>query len=288
MTTKDLPSERPADPADWISSIAFIGGGNMASALIGGLLRQGLRAAQIRVVEPLAEAREQLAAQFGLLAQASAGPNLRGSRLTVWAVKPQVFREAAQAVAPYVGDSTQLSVAAGIGSDSIASWLGTDQVIRAMPNTPALIGKGITALFARSGAGDEERRLVERVLAPTGELLWVAEEAMLDAVTAISGSGPAYVYYFIETMTQAGVQMGLGAKQAERLAISTFVGASSMAQSAGEAPGVLRQRVTSEGGTTHAAISSMEADGLPEILIRALQAARQRAADMGREFGAAP
>ena len=124
--------------------------------------------------------------------------------------------------------------------------------------------------------------------APTGELLWVAEEAMLDAVTAISGSGPAYVYYFIETMTQAGVQMGLGAKQAERLAISTFVGASSMAQTAGEAPSVLRQRVTSKGGTTHAAISSMEADGLPEILIRALLAARQRAADIGREFGAAP
>ena len=287
MNLEDSPSESGSHRPDWISSIAFVGGGNMATALIGGLLRQGVRPAQIKVVEPMAEARQRLAEKFAVLAQTSAGAQLRGSELVVWAVKPQNFHEAAKQTAAYTGSSLHLSVAAGIGSDSIASWLGTDRVIRAMPNTPALIGKGITALYARPGVAAADRQLVERVIQPTGAQLWVDQESQLDAVTALSGSGPAYVYFFIEAMTQAGSEMGLSRAQAQQLAISTFAGASALAQASDETPSVLRQRVTSKGGTTHAAISSMEKDQLQAILIRALHAARDRAAEMGREFGAA-
>ena len=283
------PSPAQAEPiasALSVGSIAFIGGGNMANALIGGLLRQGLRASQIKVVEPFAEARERLATQFKVLAQASSGPQLRGSDLVVWAVKPQTFREAAEQAAPYTAESLHLSVAAGIRSDSIARWLGSERVVRCMPNTPALIGKGIAGLFARPGVGAQDRTLAEQVLQPSGDLLWVNEEPMLDAVTALSGSGPAYVFYFIEAMMQAGQDMGLNAPQARQLAIATFAGAAALAQASEEPPSLLRERVTSKGGTTQAALSSMEADQVKAALVRAMQAARQRAAEMGDEFGA--
>ena len=276
----------PTASALSVGSIAFIGGGNMANALIGGLLRQGLRASQIKVVEPFAEARERLATQFKVLAQASSGPQLRGSDLVVWAVKPQTFREAAAQTAPYTTESLHLSVAAGIRSDSIARWLGSERVVRCMPNTPALIGKGITGLFARPGVGAKDRTLAEQVLQPSGELLWVSEEPMLDAVTALSGSGPAYVFYFLEAMMQAGQDMGLNAPQARQLAIATFAGAAALAQASEEPLSLLRERVTSKGGTTQAALSSMEADQVKAALVRAMQAARQRAAEMGDEFGA--
>ncbi len=282
-----LPDGDGAAPSSQIGSIAFIGGGNMASALIGGLLRHGLRPAQIKVVEPFAEARERLAANYSVLAQASSGPHLRGADLVVWAVKPQQFREAAGQAAPYTSSSLHLSVAAGIRSDSIAGWLGTERIVRCMPNTPALIGKGITALFARPGAGEQDKHLAERVIQPTGEHFWVPEESLLDAVTALSGSGPAYVFYFIEAMIDAGLAMGLDGAQAQRLAIATFSGASALAQASDEPPSVLRQRVTSKGGTTDAAISSMDADQVKVLLVRAMLAAQRRAAEMGDEFGAA-
>ena len=277
----------PTASALSVGSIAFIGGGNMANALIGGLLRQGLRASQIKVVEPFAEARERLATQFKVLAQASSGPQLRGSDLVVWAVKPQTFREAATQTAPYTTESLHLSVAAGIRSDSIARWLGSERVVRCMPNTPALIGKGITGLFARPGVGAKDRTLAEQVLQPSGELLWVSEEPMLDAVTALSGSGPAYVFYFLEAMMQAGQDMGLNAPQARQLAIATFAGAAALAQASEEPLSLLRERVTSKGGTTQAALSSMETDQVKAALVRAMQAARKRAVEMGDEFGAA-
>ena len=280
------PSTAPASP-EGIASIAFIGGGNMASALIGGLLRQGLRPSQIKVVEPFADARERLSTQFKVLAQASAGPQLHGSDLVVWAVKPQTFREAAAQAAPYTAESLHLSVAAGIRSDSIARWLGSERVVRCMPNTPALIGKGITGLFARPGVSAQDRALAEQVLAPSGELIWVKDEPMLDAVTALSGSGPAYVFYFIEAMMQAGQDMGFDAQQARQLAIATFSGAAALAQASEEPPSLLRERVTSKGGTTHAALTSMQADQVKSALVRAMQAARKRAAEMGDEFGAA-
>ena len=267
--------------------IAFIGGGNMASAIIGGLIRQGMAASQIDVVEPWAEARERLQAQFGIAARPEAGPALARAALVVWAVKPQTFKEAALAVRPHSGAALHLSVAAGIRSDSIAAWLGNERIVRSMPNTPALVGKGMTALFARPAVTDADRALVERVISTTGEFLWVQEEAQLDAVTALSGSGPAYVFFFLEAMTEAGLEMGLTREQAHRLAVGTFVGASALAQASEEPPEVLRERVTSKGGTTHAAITAMQHDGVNALFIKALHAARQRARELGDEFGSA-
>jgi pyrroline-5-carboxylate reductase len=265
--------------------IAFIGGGNMASAIIGGLIKEGIPASRIEVVEPFAEARARLEAQFGLAAEAAPGPMLEEAGLVVWAVKPQTFKDAALQARPYTGQALHLSVAAGIRSESIAQWLGTDNVVRTMPNTPALVGKGMAALFARPGVSPEGREVVERVVATTGEFLWVDQEDQLDAVTALSGSGPAYVFYFIEAMTQAGTDMGLSRAQAHKLAVGTFVGASELARASTEQPEVLRERVTSKGGTTFAAISSMEKDGMKALFIRAMQAARQRANELGNEFG---
>ncbi|TAM35498.1 MAG: pyrroline-5-carboxylate reductase [Burkholderiaceae bacterium] len=267
--------------------IAFIGGGNMASAIIGGLIKQGVAPDRIGVVEPFAQARDRLQSQFGLTAQATPTAALEQVALVVWAVKPQTFREAALPVAPHTRGALHLSVAAGIRSDSIARWLGTERVVRAMPNTPALIGKGMTALFARAAVADADRQRVEHVMTPTGDCLWVEQEVQLDAVTALSGSGPAYVFYFIEAMTQAGVDMGLPHAQAQRLAVGTFVGASELARASEDPPEVLRQRVTSRGGTTYAAITSMEKDNVKQSFMRAMQAARQRAHELGDEFGSA-
>ncbi len=268
-------------------AIAFIGGGNMASAIIGGLLRQGMAAGQIEVVEPVQAARTALHEQHGVQAQAEAGAQLQRAGLVVWAVKPQTFREAARQVAPHTRQALHLSVAAGIRSSSIAHWLESKRVVRAMPNTPALIGQGMTALYARPGVHAAERQRVEQVLAATGELLWVGDEAQLDAVTALSGSGPAYVFYFLEAMVQAGVDMGLPRDQAHRLAVGTFAGASELARRSNEAPAVLRERVTSKGGTTYAALQSLEQGGVQQHFMRALQAARQRAHELGDEFGGA-
>ena len=267
------------------SHITFIGGGNMASAIIGGLLRQGMTTRQIDVVEPYAEARDKLQAQFGITALHGPGPALAKASLVVWAVKPQTFKEAALQTRFHTKQALHLSVAAGIRSDSIASWLGTQRIVRAMPNTPALVGKGMTALFGRPAVTDADRDLVNRVITPTGRFLWVTDETQLDAVTALSGSGPAYVFYFLEAMTQAGVDMGLSPEQAHRLAVGTFVGASELAAASDEAPEVLRQRVTSKGGTTHAAIVSMEQDQVKNAVMRALHAARHRARELGDEFG---
>jgi len=267
--------------------IAFIGGGNMASAIIGGLLKQGLPAGQIQVVEPFAEQRAKLAQQFGVQVHESAGAPLASAGLVVWAVKPQVFKEAAQQTRAHTQTALHLSVAAGVRSDSIARWLDTERVVRAMPNTPALVGKGMTALFARGAASGADRQVIEKVLKPTGECLWLAEESQLDAVTALSGSGPAYVFYFIEAMIEAGVAMGLPAAQARQLAIGTFVGASALAQASDDPPQELRARVTSKGGTTFAALTSMEQDGVKAQFMRAIEAARQRATELGNEFGGA-
>jgi pyrroline-5-carboxylate reductase len=256
----------------------------MASAIIGGLIRQGVPAASFEVVEPLAQARDRLAGDFGIAAQAQAGPALARCRVIVWAVKPQSFAEAAQPVRGLAPGALHLSVAAGIPSGSIARWLGTERVVRAMPNTPALVGKGVTGLFAREAAADE-RQLVEQVLAPTGELIWVDTEDALDTVTAVSGSGPAYVFYFIEALAEAGVELGLTPQQAHRFAVGTFTGASALAASASEPPEALRSRVTSKGGTTYAAITSMDGADIKARFKAAIRAAHQRAAELGKEFG---
>jgi len=265
--------------------VAFIGGGNMATAIIGGLVDQGMPLANIHVVEPFDRARIRLENQLGVHSSEAADEKLLDCQAIVWAVKPQSFKEAAQPVAAFTANALHLSVAAGIRSDSVARWLGTQRVARAMPNTPALVGKGMTGLYAGPAVSAADRQLVESLLQPTGELLWLEHEAQLDAVTALSGSGPAYVFYFIETMAKAGVEMGLSYPQARHLAVATFTGASALAHSADDSLEVMRQRVTSKGGTTHAAIASLEKDGIQPAFIRALWAAHRRAGELGDEFG---
>lgn len=270
---------------DSLPPVAFVGGGNMASAILGGLRKAGLPAAHFEVVEPWAEARDRLARDFGIAAAAEAGPALARCGLVVWAVKPQAFAEATAPVRPFTGEALHLSVAAGIPSQSIAAWLGTERVVRAMPNTPALVGQGMTGLFARAAVDAAGRAQVEQLLAPTGQLLWVEPESALDAVTALSGSGPAYVFFFLEAMAAAGVEMGLTPEQAHRLAVGTFTGASALAAASTESPTVLRERVTSKGGTTHAAITSMQAAGVQDSIRAAIHAAQRRAGELAAEFG---
>ena len=267
--------------------IAFIGGGNMASAIIGGLIRQGMTPEQITVVEPFAETAAKLHKDFGITALPAAGPALAQASMVVWAVKPQVFSEAAAPVKAHTLQALHLSVAAGIRTDSICRWLGTERVVRSMPNTPALVGQGMTALYPCPSVTAQDKALVEKVIATTGQFLWVGQEAHLDAVTALSGSGPAYVFFFLEAMTEAGVGMGLSAEQAYQLAVATFAGASSLAAASTEPAEILRQRVTSKGGTTYAAITSMEAAGIKPAFVKAMQAAEQRARELGDEFGKA-
>ena len=268
-------------------AVAFIGGGNMASAIIGGLLRQGTPASRIQVVEPLEEQRARLVQQFGIEANAGPGAWLSRAGMVVWAVKPQTFKDAALQGRLHTQAALHLSVAAGIRSGSIAHWLGSERVVRAMPNTPALIGQGVTALFGRDAVMPSDRFAVQDVIQTTGEYVWLDNEAQLDAVTALSGSGPAYVFYFIEAMVEAGVDMGLSRQQAHQLATATFVGSSALAKASSDTPQVLRARVTSSGGTTQAAMISMERDGVKAMFIRAMQAAQQRARELGDEFGSA-
>lgn len=272
-------------PSNTPQTLAFIGGGNMASAIIGGLIKQGTPANRILVIEPFEEARQRLQTQFGVRVLAAADATLTDAGLVIWAIKPQTFKEAAQQTRKFCANALHLSVAAGIRSDSIASWLSTDRVVRAMPNTPALVGLGQTGLFARTAVTPTDKAWIEQVVATTGALLWVKDEPLLDAVTAISGSGPAYVFFFIEAMVDAGVKMGLTAEQATQLAIGTFEGASQLAKAASEPPSVLRERVTSKGGTTYAALTSMQSAHVGDLFQTALQAAQRRAHELGDEFG---
>ena len=221
-------------------------------------------------------------AELGIEAQPEADARLAQAGLVVWAVKPQVFADAAAPCAPHVGSALQLSIMAGIRSEAVVAATGSARVVRAMPNTPALIGRGIAGLYARPEVTADERARVEAVLAPTGSTLWVQREADLDAVTALSGSGPAYVFYFIEAMVQAGAEMGLEPAAARRLAQETFAGAAQLAMKSDETPETLRARVTSKGGTTHAAITALDAQDVKAAFVRALHAARDRAEELGR------
>jgi len=267
--------------------IAFIGGGNMASAMIGGLIRQGTTADQITVIEPFAETAAKLERDFRIHALSAAGPALAQADLVVWAVKPQLFAAAAAPVQPHTGRALHLSVAAGIRTESIRRWVGSDRVVRCMPNTPALVGQGITGLFPCPATTAEDRELVERVIRTTGQSVWVETEAHLDAVTALSGSGPAYVFYFLEAMVQAGTSMGLSTDQARQLAVATFSGATALAAASNEPLAVLRERVTSKGGTTYAALTCLETANVQAAFVLAMQAAEQRARELGDEFGKA-
>lgn len=269
--------------------IAFIGGGNMASAILGGLLRAGRPPESLLVLEPSAAQRERLAGELGLQACADAAAlstaGLDQAALVVWAVKPQLFGEAAAPLAGQLGQALQLSVMAGIPSEALARASGSERVVRAMPNTPALIGQGMTGLYAREAVSAADRQLVEQVLAPTGAWLWLAQESQIDAVTALSGSGPAYFFFVVEAMMQAAQALGLSAEQGRQLALATCAGAAALALQSEDSPTQLREKVTSKGGTTHAAISSLQADGVDAALRRAVLAAAQRARELGEEFG---
>ncbi len=264
------------------AQVAFVGGGNMASAIVAGLRRAGFDGRQLVVVEPVALSRERLAAEFGVRTLAQADSSLASADVLVWAVKPQSFAQAAAALGTHGAGALHLSIMAGIRSDAIVGAASTQRVVRAMPNTPAMIGRGIAGLYARDAVDPAGRALAEAVLAPTGDLLWVAAEDDLDAVTALSGSGPAYVFYLIEAMIDAAQRMGLSAEQGKRLALATFAGAAALAARSDEPLQALRERVTSKGGTTHAAIASLQADGVADAMVRAVLAAQQRAAELGR------
>ena len=276
-------TQQPALPSS--TRIAFVGGGNMASAILGGILRRGLAPSQIHVVEPLEAARQALQQRFGVAAEAAAGPALDGVDLLVWAVKPQVFAEAAAPVAVHVAGATQLSIMAGVRVASLQAATRVLAVVRCMPNTPALVGQGMTALFAASGVDAAARALCEAVMRCAGDALWVASEAQLDAVTALSGSGPAYVFYFLEAMQRAGAALGLDAEQARHLATRTFAGAAALAADSDEPLATLRERVTSKGGTTFAALTSLQKDGVGEAFERAMRAAHARAVELGQGPG---
>jgi pyrroline-5-carboxylate reductase len=282
MTTIDTPSSSLASNPDL--RIGFIGGGNMASAIIGGLLKAGIQPAQCVVLEPFEPTRAKLLADFGIVAAAAPDAALQTCDLVVWAVKPQSFKEAAAPVAALTQSALHLSVAAGVTSTSIAAWLGSQRIVRAMPNTPALIGQGITGLFARKGTCVADLALAGSVVAVTGQYLWLDDESQLDAVTALSGSGPAYVFYFLEAMMQAALAMGLSEAQARSLATATFAGSTALAAASSEPLGVLRERVTSKGGTTYAALTHMEGAHIKAEFVAAIRAAEARAKKMGALF----
>ena len=265
--------------------LVFIGGGNMASAILGGLLRQGHPPQHICVVDPDAAIRQSLHQSLGVNVLAAPDASLAPATHVIWAIKPQHFKTAAAQASPFTANALHLSVAAGIRTDSLTQWLRSERIVRAMPNTPALIGQGMAGLYARESVSADERAQVERLFAPTGRSVWVRDEADLDAVTALSGSGPAYGFYLIEAMVEAAQRMGLSAEQGREMAIQTLLGASMLAQQSPLSPAELRAQVTSKGGTTHAAISHLEAQGVKETVVAALLAAQARARELGDEYG---
>lgn len=267
-------------------SITFIGGGNMARSLIAGLIRQGVPAAHIHVAEPVAALRESLATDFGVQVHDNAADAAAQGRTWLLAVKPQVLREVCQSLQALAQASRPLvvSIAAGITSAQLERWLGGNlPVVRAMPNTPALLGAGVTGLYATSSVDAQQRSQAEQVLASAGRTVWIEREALMDSVTAVSGSGPAYVFLLAEAMEAAGIAQGLPADAARTLVVQTLLGASRMLDEAGESPAELRRRVTSPNGTTQAAIESFQAGGFEVLVDNALRAAQVR----GQELSAA-
>ncbi len=266
--------------------ITFIGGGNMASALAGGLAAKGFDARGMKVVELLPEARARLAGALGVRCFERPAEAAPYGDLVVLAVKPQQMRAAAQAVAPHLRAELVLSIAAGIRLADLGRWLnGYARLARCMPNTPALIGAGVTGLYARTGVTPEQRAQAQAVLEAVGEVIWVDDEALLDPVTAVSGSGPAYVFFFIEQLERAARELGLEAGAARRLAIATFRGSAELAARADEELATLRERVTSKGGTTERALASMRGDRIDEAIVRAVRAANERARELADELG---
>ncbi|HKY92085.1 MAG TPA: pyrroline-5-carboxylate reductase [Nevskiaceae bacterium] len=268
--------------------IAFIGGGNMATSLIGGLLAAGRPPHQLRACEVDTDRAAGLRTRFGIVVSAAAADVVAGAGTLVLAVKPQQMAEALRACAPKPG-TTIVSIAAGVRLSALEAALGPAMhYVRAMPNTPALVGAGITGLFAKPGTPDDARNRAEAVLATAGPVVWLPQESDLDAVTALSGSGPAYVFLLVEAMREAGAALGLAPETAARLAAQTCVGAARMIAQAETDPRELRRQVTSKGGTTEAAVKVLEDGGLRTLFASALTAAARRSKELGDELDTPP
>lgn len=266
-------------------NITFIGGGNMATAIIGGLLQRGWARASLSAVEILPEARAKLEQTFGIRTHGALDAAALDTDCVVLAIKPQQMREVAQQLAPHAAKLLVVSIAAGIRAADLARWLnGHQRIVRVMPNTPALVLAGISGLYALPGATQADRDAAQNILGAVGETVWFEREADLDAVTAVSGSGPAYVFYFIEALEAAARELGMSAASARQLALATFTGASKLAAQSDEDAATLRARVTSKGGTTERALASLQADKLKAIVARAVKAAAERSRELGDEL----
>ncbi|RKZ81378.1 MAG: pyrroline-5-carboxylate reductase [Candidatus Parabeggiatoa sp. nov. 1] len=269
------------------SVITFIGGGNMASSLIGGLLETDVAAENLRVADP---DLEPLAGQFPVQCYTDNLQAIDGADVVVLAVKPQILPEVAKSIATAIPTPPPLflSIAAGIRMADLARWLGTNQslpIVRVMPNTPALVRSGASALFANQQVSDIQRELAENILRAVGLTVWLEDETQMDAVTALSGSGPAYFFLVMEVLEKAAIGLGLPQESARLLTLQTAFGAAKMALESQEDAATLRAGVTSKGGTTEQAINTLQAGGLQDLFDQALQAAQQRALSLAKQFG---
>ncbi len=258
----------------------------MANALVGGLLAKGAAPGSISVIERLDAARAKLAGEYRVHASAAADGVTRSADVLLIAVKPQDLRAALTPLSEIARGKLVVSIAAGVRLADLSRWLGGhERIVRSMPNTPALIGAGVAALYAPPGVGPKDREHAEAILRAVGETVWVDAEALLDPVTAVSGSGPAYVFWFIEQLAQSGVALGLPEATSRKLALHTVLGAARLAAQSSESPSVLRERVTSKGGTTEAALRVFDEERLAERMRRALEAASRRGAELGEQLG---
>lgn len=267
--------------------ILFLGGGNMANALIGGMVKQGFVAADIHVIDPGTEARERLTATYGVNCHAAAKNAPAAPDVLVLAVKPQQMKEAVAPLLGKLGSALVVSIAAGLDMAALSRWLGGHRkIVRCMPNTPALVGAGITGLCALPDVNDAEKAVADRVLRAVGSTVWIDDEGRMDGVTAISGSGPAYVFLFIEALQQAAAELGFTPEQGRQLAIETVQGAATLAAQSSEPASVLRERVTSKGGTTEAALRVMLERGVKDGIVAGCKAAEMRGRELGKLLGA--
>lgn len=270
------------------NTIGFIGGGNMARSLIGGLIADGTLAESIRVADPDADQRNALEEQFGVTAIADNAEAANGADVVVLAVKPPLIKAVAEELRSAIRSqgSLTVSIAAGVRAGDITRWLGGDvPVVRCMPNTPSLLQAGVTALYANEHVDTQQQQLAASLLQAVGRTEWIAEEAAMDAVTAVSGSGPAYFFLIMEAIEEAGAELGLPRETARRLTIETALGAARMARESDEDPATLRRRVTSPGGTTEAATQALESGDIHGIFRRALDRAAARASELGDQLG---
>ena len=266
--------------------IAFIGAGNMAASLIGGLRAQGVEASAIRASDHGAEQRAKISAEHGIETFAANAEAVAGADVIVLAVKPQVMKGVCQDLAAHLGEGQLIvSVAAGITSASLEDWLGPRAIVRCMPNTPALLRQGVSGLYANARVSAAQRQQAEQLLGAVGLALWLDEERLIDAVTAVSGSGPAYFFLMIEAMTAAGEKLGLPRETAAQLTQYTALGAAHMAVASDVDAAELRRRVTSPAGTTEAAIKTFQAGGFEALVEQALNAAARRSAELAEQLG---